>query len=138
MNYTERRKMAAEEKNEEQIVNPEMEQEAGIRARDKARTARWDLNIAIFLFAVLILVIILVTYTKVGPEVVAPIAAIGLALVWFAGWRREKQLYARFYKEELIRLEREITKAARESIEEKIEETIEEQVQKALRERWKP
>jgi len=114
-------------------VSPEMERTAAQRARDRARNARWDLNIAIFLFAVLILVIILATYTKMGIEVVASVAIFGLAMVWLVGWRRGKELYQRFYEEELSGLEQELKKTIKETV----EETIEEKVQKALRERWK-
>ena len=117
--------------------SPEMKQAAAQRARDRARNARWDLNIAVFLFAVLILVIILATYTKMGIEVVAPIAIFGLAMVWLVGWRRGKQLYQRFYDEELSKLHQELEKAVTETVEKTIEETIEEKVQKALRERLK-
>jgi len=127
----------SEEEKTDKIISQEMEQEVAAAAKDKARSARWDLNIAIFLFAVLILIIILVTYTKAGPEIVAPVAAVGLSMVWLTGWRKGKQLYNRFYREDLLKLEREQKKAAREIIEDKIEETIEEQVQKALRERWR-
>jgi len=118
-------------------VSPEMEQLAAQRARDRARNARWDLNVAIFLFAVLILVIILATYTKMGIEVVAPVAIFGLAMVWLCGWRRGKQLYPRFYEEELAELEQELKKAIKGTVDKAVEETIEEKVQKALRERWK-
>jgi len=114
-------------------ASPEMEQLAAQRARDRARNARWDLNVAIFLFAILILVIILVTYTKMGIEVVAPVALFGLAMVWLVGWRRGRQLYPRFYEEELSELEQELKR----TINGTVEETIEEKVQKALRERWK-
>ena len=117
-----------------QEIRPELARAASEKAKDRARGARWDLNIAIFLFAVLILVIILTAYTRAGVEVVAPVAVIGLALVWLVGRRRENQLYNRFYKEELANAGREEkeTKAVKETI----EETIEQQVQKALRERW--
>ena len=118
-------------------VRQEMEQTAAERARDRARNAKWDLNIAIFLFAVLILVIILATYTKMGIEVVAPVALFGLAMVWLVGWRRGRQLYNSFYVEELSRLERELKRGVKETVEQTLEETIEEQVQKALRKRWK-
>ena len=119
-------------------ASPEMEQAAVQRARDRSGAAKWDLNVAIFLFAVLILVIILITYTKMGIEVVAPIAVFGLAMVWFVGWKRGRQLYHRFYHEELAKLEREakIKKTVGEAVEQTIEETIEERVQRALRERW--
>jgi len=114
-------------------VSPEMEQKAARRATDRAQNARWDLNIAIFLFAVLILVIILATYTKMGVEVVAPVAIFGLVMVWVVGWRKGKQLYQRFYEEELARLQSE----SRKPLKGTVEETIEEKVQKALRERWR-
>ena len=118
-------------------VSREMEQAAAQRAWDRARNARWDLNIAIFLFAVLILVIILATYTKMGIEVVAPVALFGLAMVWVVGWRRGRELYQRFYDEELSKMEQELKKTVKATVAETIEETIEEKVQKALRERWK-
>ncbi|MFC1932533.1 hypothetical protein ACFLXU_02740 [Chloroflexota bacterium] len=114
-------------------INQDKEQGAAQRAKDRAINARWDLNIAIFLFAVLILIIILATYTKVGIEVVAPIAVFGLAMVWLTGWRRGRQLYQHFYDEELSKLEYEMKTAVKGSI----EETIEAKVQKALRERWR-
>ncbi len=121
--------------------SPEMKRTAARRARDRAGAARWDLNIAIFLFAILILVVILATYTKMGIEVVAPIAIFGLAMVWLVGRRRGRQLYQRFYDEELSNLEQEqklkISKTVKEAVKKTVEETIEEKVQKALRERWK-
>jgi len=120
-----------EEAEDTKQVSPEMERAAKQRARDRSMVARWDLNIAIFLFAVLILVIILTTYTKMGIEVVAPIAIFGLAMVWLVGWRRGKQLYQRFYNEELAKIERE----SKKTTERTVEETVEEQVQKAFRER---
>ena len=112
-----------------------IERLAARRAGERAKNARWDLNVAIFLFAVLILVIILITYTKMGIEVVAPVALFGLAMVWLVGWRRGRQLYEGFYEEELARLEEDLEKKEKK-VEEAIEETIEERVQKALRERW--
>ena len=118
-------------------ISPEMERLAARRAKGRASNARWDLNVAIFLFAVLILIIILATYTKMGIEVVAPIAIFGLAMAWLVGWRRGGQLYQPFYDEELSKLEREIKKAVTETVEKTVEDTIEERVQKALRERWK-
>ena len=118
-------------------ISPEMERTAARRARDRARNARWDLNVLIFLFAILIMVIILATYTKAGLEIVAPIAIFGLAMAWLVGWRRGGQLYQRFYDEELSKLEQELKRAVTETVEKTVEETIEERVQKALRERWK-
>ncbi len=116
--------------------SPEMERAAAQRARDRASAARWDLNIAIFLFAVLIIVVILL-FQDIGIGVVAPIAVFGLAMVWLVGWRRGKELYQRFYDEELFKLEQELKKEVKGVVEKTVEETIEEKVQKALRERWK-
>jgi len=96
------------------------------RAKDRARTARWDLNIAIFLFAVLIIVIILL-FQGVVLEIVAPVAIFGLSMVWLTGWRQGRQMFERFCEEELAKLEYERTR--------KVEETIEDAVRKAIRER---
>jgi len=125
-----------EESEVTQQDSPEMKRMAARRARDRAGAARWDLDIAVFLFAVLIIVIILL-FQDIAIEVVAPIAIFGLAMVWLVGWRRGRQLYQRFYDEELSKLEQELEKAVTETVEKTVEETIEERVQKALRERWK-
>ncbi len=118
------------------LVSPDMERTAVRKAKDRAGAARWDLDIAVFLFAVLIIVIILL-FQGIGIEVVAPIAIFGLVMVWLCGWRRGRQLYQRFYDEELSKLGKELEKAVTETVEKTVEETIEEKVQKALRERWK-
>ena len=126
-----------ENKNEvPEQVGEETKRLAAKRAGLRAKNARWDLNVAVFLFAVLIIVIILVSY-EIGLEVVASIAIFGLAMVWLVGWRRGRQLYQRFYDEELSKLERELEKTIKEKAEKTIEETIEEKVQRALRERWR-
>ncbi|MDO8716117.1 MAG: hypothetical protein Q7J73_04845 [Dehalococcoidales bacterium] len=111
-------------------LNPETERAAARRARDKANAARWSLEVAVFLFAVLIIVIILL-FDGFGVEIVGSTALVGLGLVWLIGWRQGKRLYQRFYDEELETMQqtqRDITA---------VEETIEEQVQKAFRQRWK-
>ena len=125
-----------EESEVTQQDSPEMKRMAARRARDRAGAARWDLDIAVFLFAVMIIIIILL-FQDIAIEVVAPIAIFGLAMVWLVGWRRGRQLYQRFYDEELSKLEQELEKAVTETVEKTVEETIEEKVQKALRERWK-
>lgn len=112
----------------------EIKRIAARRAEQRARVARWDLDVAVFLFAVLIIVIILL-FQGVAVEIVSPIALFGLVMVWLVGWRRGKQLYKSFYQEELSRLER--TLVREKTDDQKIAETIEEKVQKALRERWK-
>ncbi|MFC2052305.1 hypothetical protein ACFLT4_06220 [Chloroflexota bacterium] len=117
-------------------LTQEMERTAAQRARDRATAARWDLNVAVFLFAVLIIILILL-FQGIGIEIVAPVAVCGLSMVWLVGWRRGKQLFQRFYDEEVLRLERELRRAVKGVIDEAVEETIEEKVQKALRERWR-
>lgn len=114
------------------VRSEEVERLAAKRARERARIARWDLDVAVFLFVVLIIVIILL-FQGIGIEVVAPVAILGLVLVWLVGWRRGKQLYEGFYEEELAKLEQ----AEDKKVGETMEETIEEKVQKALRERMR-
>ncbi len=123
-----------EEAEDSKQVTPEMEHAATQKARDRSMVARWDLNIAIFLFAVLIIVIILLAQ-DIGIEIVAPVAVFGLAMVWLVGWRRGRELYQRFYDEELAALEQVLKKRTGKTLEETVEETVEEQVQKAFRER---
>jgi len=103
-------------------TSPETKLKANRRARYRASAAMWTLEVAIFLYAILTLIIILATYTKVGLEIVAAVAIVGLVIVWVIGWRREKALYQLYYDEELSRLEEESKKAL-----------IEEEVEKALR-----
>jgi hypothetical protein len=111
-------------------ISPEMKQTAMLAARNRARAARWDLDVAVFFFAVLIIVIILL-FQQIGIEIVAPVAMVGLLLGWLMGWRKGKQFYESLYHEELAKLERELIK------EQELEAgTIEEKVQKAMRERW--
>ena len=117
-------------------ISPEIEQMVVQRAKDRANAARWNLDIAVFSFAILIIVIILL-FQEVRIEVVAPVTIFGLSMVWLTGWRRGRQLYPRFYDEELSKLKQELEKGVKETIEKTIEETIEERVQRALRERWK-
>jgi len=118
-----------------EMARVEIRPEAIKRARERARVARWDLDVAVFLFVVLILIMILL-FRNVGLEIVAPVAIFGLATVWIMGWNRGRQLYKLFYDEEISRLTRELVE--REGVEQKtLEETIEEKVQKALRERWR-
>jgi len=127
-----------------QQAEEKIKQLAVTRAKVRASNARWDLNVAIFLFAVLIIVIILL-FQNIGIEVVAPIAIFGLAMVWLVGWRRGRELYKAFYDEELAKLEQELEKKEEKiekekkekKIEKAVEETIDEKIQKALRERWK-
>jgi len=107
-------------------VSAELEQTATRRARDRAKASKWDLDVATFLFAVLIIIILLL-FQGIGTEIVAPIAIFGLAMVWLVGWRHEKQLYQRFYNEELSKLQ--------PGSEKTTEETVAERIQLALRQK---
>ena len=111
-------------------VSPEMEQTAAERARLSAKAARWDLDVAVFFFAVLTIDIILL-FQGIGLEFMAPATAVGLALGWLMGWRKGKQAYEHFYEQELAILQQQSSK----SVEDAMEETIDERVRKALRER---
>lgn len=110
----------------------EMERMAAQKARDRARAARWDLDVAVFFFSILIIVLVLL-FQDVGLEIVAPSAIAGLALGWLMGWKKGQLLYDGFYNEELLKLLRESQRVAGKDM----EETIEEKVQRALRERWR-
>ena len=92
-------------------TDPEIKRMAAARAGERARIARWDLDVAVFLFVVLILVIILL-FQNIGIEIVAPVAIFGLGMVWLVGWRRGRQLYSSFYDEELAKLERDLEEKA--------------------------
>ena len=119
------------------VRSEKIERLAARRAKERARIARWDLDVAVFLFVIMIIVIILL-FQGIGIEIVAPVAIVGLVMVWIVGWRRGKQLYEGFYEEELAKLEQaEDKKVEKKVVRETLEETIEEKVQKALRERWR-
>jgi hypothetical protein len=105
------------------------------RAKERARIARWDLDVAVFLFMVLILVVILL-YQGFGIEVVAPIALFGLSMVWLIGWRRGQRLFQVFFDEEIARLTQDLFLQQSQE-QQTIAATIEEKVQKALMERWR-
>jgi len=105
-------------------VSPEIERTAAQRARDRAKAARWDLDVAVFFFAILATVIIL-SFQGIGVEVTAPAAIFGLAMGWLMGWRKGKQAYERFYDEELSKLEKELEKTM-SALEEIIEERVRE------------
>jgi xanthine/uracil permease len=110
-------------------VSLEMAQTAAQRARYRAKAVRWDLDVAVFFFAILTIVMILL-FQGVGLEFVAPAAILGLALGWLMGWKKEKQVYELFYEEELSKLDQELEKTMGT-----LGEMIEEKVQRAKRER---
>lgn len=90
----------------EQVII-EMEPMAIHKARIRAKGAMWDLDVAVFLFAILALIIIL-RLGEIEIEIVGPVATLGLAVGWLMGWRHGRQLYWSFYNEELVKLTREL------------------------------
>jgi len=86
------------------LIGRETEQLAIERAREKARTARWNFNVTILAYVVFAAVV-LSSFWGVATEFVALIAIFGLVMIWFMGWRREKQLFKHLYNEELRQLQ---------------------------------
>ncbi|MDP2731127.1 MAG: response regulator transcription factor [Dehalococcoidales bacterium] len=93
--------MTEEAKNSGQ---PEAEVVASQRAKTRASATRWQFNVVVFLFAVLFVIMVLLSL-GVGINVISSVAFFGLVIAWVMGWRQEKQLYQRFYTEELSNLE---------------------------------
>jgi len=93
-----------EEDKDSKQLSPVIERLVSQRAKDKTNITKWGLNVAILLFATLITIIIL-TSQGIGINVVAPVAIFGLVVVWLMGWRGGRQLYKRFYSEELSSLQ---------------------------------
>jgi len=110
------------------LLSPERKQAAAQRAKYRSKAGRWDIDVAVFLFLVLIAIIILL-FQGVETEIMAPAAAVGLALAWLMGWKKGQQLYKIFFREEL-------EKELKDAIGWDKEEAIEEQIQHALLDRY--
>ena len=108
----------------------EMERIASQKARDKANSGRWDLDVAVALFAVLILVVLLL-FGGVSSTIVAIIAVFGLLIAWLIGWRKGKRLYSDYYLEEFRNLQHEMDRVVKEA------ETVDVKIQEILKERLK-
>ena len=80
-------------------------------ARSKTNVAKWDISILVFLFAVLVIIIIL-TSLEIDTQILASVAIIGLAAVWLVGWRRGTRLFPHYYAEALSNLRQEPGKEA--------------------------
>lgn len=103
--------MMDEDKTTEQFIE-KVKRLAGRRAMERAQAAKWDIDVAAFYFAILILVIILV-YQGIKIEIVAAAAVTGVVMGWLIGWIKGKQKYHRFYDEELLELELGLKNAAK-------------------------
>jgi xanthine/uracil permease len=110
-------------------ISLEMAQTAMQRASHRAKAARWDLDVAVFFFSILAIVIILL-FQGIKTEVVMPVAILGLAMGWLMGLKKGKQVYELFYEEELSKLDEELEKTMGT-----LEEMIAEKVQRVRHER---
>ena len=88
------------------VAVTERGREATTRARQRADSARWTLETAVFLFTVNIITMILL-FEGIGTVVVGPVAFFGLVMVWIVGSRQGKKLYGQFYIEELLKYDKE-------------------------------
>lgn len=86
------------------LMERDIERRVAERAKEKARASRWNLNVAILAYALLVAVV-LMRLEGVSIEIVALIAVAGLGVVWLIGRRTERQQYKRFYEEELKMLQ---------------------------------
>lgn len=71
------------------------------RAKDKARSRRWNINALMFVCATLITVIIL-TILSVNSLIVALVAISGLMTSWLYTWLRLRKLERQFYQQEMF------------------------------------
>ena len=85
------------------MVQPAEQRVAKI-ANEKALSARWNVNIVIFANAVLAAVV-LMGLEGVAIEILAPVAAAGISMIWLVSWLRCKRLYRQFYEQELSELD---------------------------------
>jgi len=111
----------------------EIKRTAVQRAKDRVKVEKWNLNIAMFLFAVLTIIIIL-TVQRISTEIVASFAILALTIVWLAGWRRGRRLFQYFYVDELAKLNRELKEKDKDVLlEALLEDKIDKEVQSGQR-----
>ena len=81
-----------------------MEQRVAKRANEKALSARWNVNIVILANAIFVAVV-LMGLEGVAIEILAPVAAVGIGMIWLISRIRCKRLYHQFYEQELSELD---------------------------------
>ncbi|MFC1933217.1 response regulator transcription factor [Chloroflexota bacterium] len=91
---------------ENRQFGPELELLIQQLARNRANASKWDINILVVLFAVLITEMILIAL-DIDMRIVAITAVVGLASVLFLGSMKGKRLTKRFYAEEVEYLQQE-------------------------------
>jgi DNA-binding CsgD family transcriptional regulator len=85
-------------------ISQSLKQRLAKRANEKALSARWNVNIVIFANAIFVAVV-LMGLQGVAIEILAPIAAVGIGMIWLVSWIRWKKLYRQFYEQELSELD---------------------------------
>jgi 4-hydroxybenzoate polyprenyltransferase len=78
----------------------ELIEDCSEKARLKARSQKWDMNLVVFMFAILLITVILL-YEGVDPIYLAPVAFFGLVMCWVVSRQQEKKLYKRYYRQEM-------------------------------------
>lgn len=74
------------------------------KVKERTKSARWNVNTVIIAFAVLA-VVILLQYLGIVIEIVGPVAALGLSMIWLMSWVQAKRIYKVFYEQELHQLQ---------------------------------
>ena len=87
-------------------LGPELELLVRQLAKNRANTSKWDINILVLLFAVLITIMILIAL-DIDMRIVAIVAISGLAAVLLLGSVRGARLIQHFYAEEVRDLQQE-------------------------------
>ncbi|MFC1988409.1 hypothetical protein ACFLVJ_01070 [Chloroflexota bacterium] len=123
------RMMTNPEVNKHIYPDDEIKRVAARIAQYRARAARWDLDVAVFFFAVISIVMIL-TIEGIGIEIVAPSAILGLALGWLMGWKKGQQAYERFYNEEYAKLLSQQTMISGKSLLDAVQKALREGIQR--------
>jgi len=77
----------------------EIERIARKQANYKAKTRAWTTDFVAFMFAILLIIIIL-RFEGIRIEISAVVAIFGLSMVWIAGWRQARGLFPICYDEE--------------------------------------
>jgi len=107
------------------MIKEGMENHATKIAREKSVRAKWDLDVAVFLFAILIIVIIL-NMQGVGIEFIALASILGLSLGWLMGWYKGKKAFKEVFNEEMAKLDVDLEKMVQEEIDYRIRSHIRE------------
>jgi DNA-binding CsgD family transcriptional regulator len=70
------------------------------RARDRVTSLRWNVKTLMFVYAILIIVIIL-TILGLNSLIVASVALLGLVMIWLFSWLKLRNLEKKFYQQEI-------------------------------------